>query len=108
MNEQLIPEPEDFELNDPTLTMGKNNFVLDSVRVTELRELFSEFPNKTLFLALRNREACTPALRQQAISLIELLAYSRCYSPFFILRTLLYALRESIMWHNVCLCCIVL
>jgi hypothetical protein len=92
MNEPLfnsIPDDLDFETNDPNQTIDDFSFLgierkkraiseidyydeIPNERVRRQSSNGTDFSKKTLFLALRNREACTPAVRQQALSLIEL------------------------------------
>ncbi|CAI8024931.1 hypothetical protein GBAR_LOCUS14443 [Geodia barretti] len=65
----LIPTPEEEEelrlMNEPLFNSIPGVFDFETNET-------NDFSNKILFLALRNREACTPAVRQQAMSLIEL------------------------------------
>jgi hypothetical protein len=92
MNEPLfnsIPDELDFETNDPNQTIDNFSFLgivrrkrvasgidysdeISNERVRRQSSENTEFSNRTLFVALRNREACTPAVRQQALSLIQL------------------------------------
>ena len=79
------PDELDFETNETNGTVSfrtmkeyfdlttKPFFLQKSSIWYIMAQFFSDFiPHKTLFTALRNREACTPAVRQQALSLIQL------------------------------------